>query len=252
MENHHSNKNTRVRGAFYKPFSKERVRAIKRLIENFESQEKVKHYSILVDGEMVVPKGSNSESFDDYETFLDEHTERVEIRLYQGESPNFKLHVFDLKEQPSLNGLGSFSPQTIEEHVAKALEKRELEMELDNLRRELKRKTKKLRKYKENDDSSGIDLNGIVTKGFELFGNLNKKELPSETPIQGLATSELEIESEKSESEKYFSHLKKRYSEKELIYAVRLWELLIQHPDLHQEFKTIINSKIEKNGEAHN
>lgn len=242
MNEHQHNRNSKSRSTYFQKYSVERMKAIKRLIQNFEAQGRQKQYSISIDGEVVIPKGTPSDKFDDYTDFIEPHTERIDVRLYFGNSPNFKQHSFQVAE-PSLSGLDS-TDGNVNEKIAQALERQELEMENERLRKELKRKTKKLRRYRqyeEENEGKSLDLNGLVTKGFELFGNIKQGKPALETDMAGLESTKVEFEDEQTESEKLFAQLKATYPEKALLGAIELWEILIKHPQLREEFSEIIN-----------
>lgn len=239
----------RIKKVFQKPYSPERMANIKRLIENFQRQGTTKRYAILIDGEVCIPHGSSIDVFDDYLDFLHPESETVEVRLFHGESPNYKLHVFSLHETPQNYGLGGYdAPRTYEEIVAHAVEKQKLEFELESTKDKLKRKNKKLRKYKEMGEKPGFDLGGLFSKGLEIISGFNgaKKEV-AQSGVSGLDENQAEIVSEESSSlDKLFAKLKKNISQKDLEFSLRLCEFIIQHPELQPQFKEIINSTKNK------
>lgn len=237
----------RVKQIFYKPYSPERLANIKTLIENFERQGTTKRYAILVDGEVCIPQGSSLEDFDNYLEFMHPESETVEVRLYQGESPNYKLHVFNIRETAphsyGLNGVGS--PQSVEEQIAKAIEKKQLEWELEKTRDKLRRKNKALRRFREEgDEKPGLDLNGILDKGIQLLGTM--KGAPKELPENGISGVEegnqAHIVEQAGECEKYLSKLKQKFAEQDIIQAMRLAEFILKNPQLHPQLREILEN----------
>lgn len=247
MENPQYSPKGRLKQIFYKPYSPERLSNIKTLIENFERQGVSKRYAILVDGEVCIPHGSSIEEFDNYLEFMHPESETVEVRLYQGESPNYKLHVFNIRETApggyGLNGVGS--PLSVEEQIAKALEKKQLEWELEKTRGKLKRKNKELRRYQDDEDQKpGLDLGGIIEKVLPILGGAKSapKELP-EHAVSGVDEDGAQIVGQVGEADKHLAHLKKQFSDKDILQAIRLAEFFLKNPQLHPQLREILDNE---------
>ena len=255
MDNPQYSAKGRIKQVFYRPYSPERLNNIKKLIENFEQQGMTKYYAILVDGEVCIPRGAGLDGFDNYLEFLHPESETVEVRLFMGESPNYKLHVFNIKETApqsyGLNGLGG--AVSVEEQIAKALEKKQLEWELEKTQDKLKRKNKALRRYREDEESKpGISLDGIIEKVIPLLGAI--KGVPKELPEAGVSgvedTGDAQMVGHDSPADKHLAQLKKQFTEKDVLQAVRLAEIFLRNPQLHPQLREILdnNPKKQSNG----
>lgn len=251
MEDFEKTKANRNGGkVFHERYSEERLQSIERLINNFQDQGRKKRYSISVDGELIVPCTSDPEQFSEYMEFMEPHTEQIEVRLYFGDSPNSNKYIFHVKEQ-SLEGfqkqvLGSLD---VDSKIEEALEKQRLETEVEELRKNVKRLKRKLKTAKEQLGEKGVDVKELLSQGMQLYGAFNNKTPALPTPT-GLGEAEVQIEKERSEADKFYEELKVKFSEKELERALKTWELYAQHPELRNEFHTIINANTKQNGQA--
>ncbi len=250
MEDLEQTKARRNGGKVYnETYSRERVEALKQLVYKFQQQGRPKYFSISIDGELIVPRTEDTETFDEYLDYMELHTETVEVRLYFGESRNSNRYIFHLRQQ-SLNGIGA--TVDMDSRVEQALEKHKLETRIMLLETELKRKRKKLRSFKELQaelDDKQIDIKELLTKGMELYGQFQASKVPGINGVQGLPPTEpVEIERELSEADKFYEQLKEQCSDKELLRAIRTWEILSKYPELRGEFNAIIQSKNQHNG----
>ncbi len=241
------------------PYSRDRIDAIKRIITHCTEIGEPKFYSLLVDGEMVIPRTKDPEKFDIYKDFIEPHTEVIEIRTFYGTSPNCKVYRFLLKEVPksTFQGLGAVE---VNEKIEQALRQQKMEttimlLEKDNgiLQEQilgLKKKLKGFKKLQAQLDEKQLDLGDILTKGMQLYGVVKGQNIPgSEVPVQGLPStpvSEVQIEKEDSEADRMFEAMKSEYSEKQLTKAIHAFELFAKHPELREEFQKIITSKIKQ------
>lgn len=245
MEHQHKSHSGKIHK---QPYSRERIEELKFMIADFQQQGNPKRYSILVNGELVVGTNSEAENFDNYLPFIKPYTETVEVRLYFKESPNSNRYIFDLKpEATELDGVRTqIAPQdtalNLENRIVQALERQRLENQVELLHTENKRLKRKLRKTKERVvESPGIDMKELLSHGLQLYGQMNGKSVP--TPVQGVPSTEVEIEMEQTEADKFFEYLKDKYSEKELQQALKTWELFVKHPELRADFQELITSK---------
>lgn len=244
MENQLKIRDSRNGGkVFHEPYSEERLNAIKRIVETQQSQGKQKRYSISVDGEMIINNTADLELFDTYLEYIEPHTEKIEVRLYFGVSPNGNRYVFHLKEK-SFNGLGDpGKPVHVNDMIAEALERQSIESELI----ELRRKYKKLkRKYKvaesELSDKQG-DVKDLISQGMQLYGAFNAQKSANQQ-VQGLPpVEEVQIERELSEADKFYEELKSQLGEPKLTAALKTWAVFATHPELRSEFQAIVNQK---------
>jgi|GEM_PF-3426337 len=239
------------------PYSRERLENIKRIVSRFQQNGKGKRYSIIVDGEMVVPKTDDPEQFDEYLDYINLHTEYVEVRTYYGNSPNCNVYKFFMRGTP-LQGLPQLGAVEVQEKIDQALSRQKLETDirilekdkaqLEELVSSLRKKLKGFKKLQAKLDEKQIDIGDLFTKGIELFGAFQAKKNGFPTQVQGLPetpSAEVELVSEQSETDKHFEELKSKYSDKQLLRAMQASELFAKYPELREDFKAIINAKIK-------
>lgn len=229
---------------FHEPYSEERIQSIRRMIETQQQQGKHKRFSISVDGEMVINNTTNLELFDRYIDFIEPHTEKLEIRLYFGASPNANRYLFHLKEKP-FSGLGQVEkPTHVNDIVADALERQSIETELEILRRKYKKLKKKHRAAQAELSEKETDVKDLLSQGIQLFGVLNAGKPAEQGQVQGLPpTSEVHIEKELSKADEFYEELKEQVGEDKLIVALKTWKVFAAHPELRSEFLQIVNQK---------
>jgi len=141
------------------PYSTEGLERIKRLLENFEQSGEPKNYSILVDGETVVPKTSNADLFDTHSAFFNDLTKEVQVRLYHGNSPNCNTYKFIVSSQQSISGVQR------DDRLDQALASQAKDMKILLLKDKVKRLKKKNIKLK-----SALEENSSVFKRSNMEG----------------------------------------------------------------------------------
>lgn len=264
MEENRANKfprNNQTRSS-REPYSRDRVENLKNIVVRYRKNGKDKRYSIVVDGEMVIPKTDDPALFDEYLDYVNHLTRFIEVRIYFGNSPNCNIYRFDLHEalpQP-LQGVPQLGAVEVQEKIQEALSRQRLETDILLLEREkaqkdaeilnLKKKLKGYKKLQAKLDEKQIDISDLFTKGIELFGAFQAKKMGVPGQVQGLpdpAPAEVEITRETSEADQHFEELKTVYSDKELLRALRASELFAKYPELRHEFQAIVNTKIKQN-----
>ena len=237
---------------FHELYTEERIQSIKRMIETQQKQGKHKRFSISVDGEMVISHTTDLELFDRYQDFIEPHTEKVEIRLYFGASPNANRYLFHLKEKP-FGGFGQVEkPAHVNDIVADALERQSIETELETLRRKYKKLKKKYRLAESELSEKQTDIKDIVAQGMQLYGVFNASKNIQDAQIQGLSpVSEVQIEKEQSKADEFYEELKNQVGEEKLIAALKTWGVFAAHPQLRSEFEQIVKQKTMQHGKAH-
>jgi hypothetical protein len=262
MENTHQNREyqgqrrkKKSSGKIYREvYNPERIERLKSIVSDFEKQGSKKFYSILVDGETVVAKSFNANNFDNYKKYLLSNTQNIEVRMYFGTSPSSNRHIF----QTAQNALGGLRQEDVEEQIKKALAKQKAENELDNLKKELKEKDKKLLKMealKEEIEElkNKQDIKALLKEGMGLVQNLkNGKPIALQGTPENDTEVEVEIEEEYEETkaDKFYNQLLEKYEEKKVIEAIKTWQVFSKYPELKDEFVAIVNQKIKKNGKA--
>lgn len=234
---------------FTEGFDPVRIERLKTIIQDYEDQGKSKRYSIIVDGEMVVPVNSAAENFDKYTRYIIGSSNTVEVRMYFGQSPNFNRHVF----KTNYSALSGTPSRDVDQIVKDALEKERKDNKILLLQQELKRKNKKLKQYKSLQaklDEKKLDLKDLVKDGIQLMGQFQAMKSGA-SPVQGIPEAEVEVQVEsESPSDLHYMQLKKDYEDKELEKAIKIWEIFTAYPQLQNEFMSIINQKIKKHGKA--
>lgn len=254
---------------FTEPYSEASIGRLKNLVLAFFRQGERKFYSIHIDGETVVPKNSDGRKFNRYLQFLNKYTHSVEVRMYQGYSPNCNKYLFIVNKGLS----GHSDPEDVQDKINKALEEQRLQNELAQLRKELEKKTKKLKKLKRQaeESESGIDkLNELVRGGAKIAGTIagainakNGGGLSGAEHQTAQPDAEVEVEIEegvqpqtnpkkkKSKSERIFKDLVDTYGEEGLENAMGWMTVLSENPELQQMIKEQLkNQKNQKDGEA--
>mgnify|MGYP006074371135 CR=1 FL=1 len=258
MEHENQHKEIKRRGTgktFTEGYDPIRIERLKTIVQDYSEQGKVKRYSIVVDGEMVIPINSEADNFEKYKRYVIGNSSTVEVRMYFGESPNFNRHVF--KTNHTVMALGSTPEKDVDVIVKEALEKERTKNKIESLEKELKRKNKKIKQYKELQselDDKQLDIKDLLKEGIQLYGQFNTIRNGGVSPtIQGAPESEVEVELESQPEtaiDKHFSRLKKEFKGKELKKAIQTWEIYSTYPELQEEFTQIINQKIKQNGQA--
>lgn len=234
---------------FTEGFDPVRIERLKTIIQDYEDQGKEKWYSIIVDGEMVVPNNATASNFDKYKRYIIGNSNTVEVRMYFGKSPNFNRHVF----KTNYSALAGTPSKDVDQIVKDALEKERKNNKILMLQQELKRKNKKLKQYKllqAELDEKKLDIKDLVKDGIQLMGQFQAMKNGA-TPVQGIQDAEVEVKVEsESPVDLHFNQLKKDYEGEELEKAIKIWEIFTAYPQLQKEFMSIINQKIKKNGKA--
>jgi hypothetical protein len=263
MENPEVEREVEVRGngsqLFTETYSEAAIARLKNLVLTFFAQDERKYYSISLDGEIVVARNCDGRKFDRYLQFLNKHTQMVEVKMYQGFSPNCNRYQFILNR-----GLaGTPNAVDVQSQINKALEEQRLQNELDALRTELALKKKKLKKFKKlNENSeSGLDkLKELVKGGVELAGALGlgaqkglsgAPEPEAEVEIEPADSSDTKSDSSTSKSQQVFDDLLETYGEEGVKNALGWMTVLAANPDLVNKLKEELkNQKKSENGKA--
>lgn len=223
---------TRVTTEQYSPQAMERI---KRLLENFSRSGETKYFSILVDGEMVVAKTSDPESFDNYKDFVHDLTKEVHVRLFYGNSPNCNTYKFHLAKDP-LSGV-----DLAEQRVTEALEKHKKEQQISELRKKNKKLKRKVATLKaELEENSNIfsikNADKLKDTASSVFGVINSIRNPSAGTLTGVS-EEAEVSFEPTVDEenlKMLETLEQKYGAEQTRGILNLVTRLAKHHDLVQ------------------
>ncbi|MBI3136047.1 MAG: OmpH family outer membrane protein [Bacteroidetes bacterium] len=252
---------------FSEPYSEAAIHRLKNLVLTFYEQGKRKYYSISVDGEVVVEKNCDGRKFDNYLRFVTPHTRLIEVRMYQGASPNCNKHQFF-----NNRGLGSApSAEDVNAKIERAIEAERMQNRLEKLSDQVQQLQKHLDdKTEEADELQELvdelkqkernlqNLKELVTGGLQLFGGVfgrgEKKQLGGtpETPVEVTVQPQAQPvaqQPEASEGQEIFNELIASYG-KDKVKSVLTWmALLAENPDIQEKIKVELQNKY-KDGEA--
>jgi hypothetical protein len=154
-----------------------KVDRLKNFLENMAAKGQSRYYEIYVDSLKVIPKTDDPKEFDNYESFVDENTEKVRIVIYlSGASPRNDQYCYYMqgaKQDKGLNGLGD-----LDGIIQEKLAARDREYEMNRLKDELAETKKQLEEAEEYADVLQQQLEETKTNKFKL-GNINIGELAS-------------------------------------------------------------------------
>lgn len=234
------------------PYSKQNVSWLKRLIHDSYRNGNPKMFDIRINGEIVVSKNSDGRRFDDYLRYFNETTTAVEIRLYQGSSPNCNKYIYMTEQAASLSGTPTVSAQ-----IQKALEQDRQKRELAELRAEnerLKRKIKKL-KIAAQKGQPMQQLRGLLSdvgaayqtiKGANPLAGVDQTRVADQNEQAQEDTEveiEVEVESEESEADQVYHMVKDKLGEQNTITCYRMINELGQHPELFKKMQQELKRK---------
>ena len=249
---------------YNEPYSSEAIERLKSLVINFHNRGEKKYYSIHVDGETVVARNCDGRKFNDYLPFMSDYTKLVEVKLYAGYSPKCNRYMFYLHRGLSGVSQTEIKNVDVQQKIKEALKQERLQNELNQLRAEVVKKERKIKKLKKvNDDHPTwpMMLTDLANSGANIAGLLGfgKNRGLQGAPEQVEADSEVEIEvedSEESTSETHqiFQDLHAEYGEKGMKKLFGWLAVLAAHPELqkklHKEFEKLAKEKEDKDGEA--
>ena len=242
---------------YTEPFSENAIGRLKHLVVTFYNQGERKYYAIAVDGETVVPKNSDGRKFNRYLQFVNEDTKTVEVKMFQGYSPNCNKYLFVLNK--GLSGVAG-QQENVQAKIEAALKAQEIQNELEWLRTELEKKDKKIRKQKKMLENSGINMvevNKFVQEGKGILGALGfgiNSGGVSGIPQEPEAEVEVEIETEgdqpHSEEQEIYHQLVENVGKKGIKKVLRIMTKLSQHPELESKLDEVLNNKNKTDGQA--
>ena len=126
--------------------------------------------------------------------------------------------------------------ENVKEQIEQALEQQRQEHLIDYLKRELKRKNKKLKAYKALElelQAEKIDIKDLFRDGLNVFlANYNKNNPQTSQPALAGNTSQVEVEVEETPQslvDQEFERLKKKFTEREILLAIKNWEDVIEY-----------------------
>jgi len=237
-------------------YSEDAVERLKNLILTFFSQGEKKFYAISVDGEIVLPKTYDGRKFDQYLHFVNQHTKTVEVRMYQGHSPNCNKYVFVLNK--GLSGIQN--PMDIQAQIDKAVDEYRKQTELELLRKELKVKEEKIEELEAINEEKGSGVDKwveLLKEGKSIAGmfGLNTNKGLSGTPeLRPEPNAEVSVEMdpiEVSKNRQTYNDMLEAFGEDKIKDALGLITVLSSHPELQEKLKEELNKlKNNEDGQA--
>lgn len=248
---------------FTEAYSGQAVKRLKDLVKAFYNQGERKYYCILVDGEIVVPKNADVRKFSRYLQFINKNTHQVEVRMYQGTSPNCNKYLFIFNKAAALSG--NSSELSVQEQIEKALEKQRIENELVSLKEQLEQTIEERDELIKENEERGTGLEQLTKLLKEVAPLAGAFGLTPKTGLAGTtqeakpdAEVDIEIESEKKEStpenkenNQILNDLKRAYGEDGTKNALGWVATINDNQELQNVIREELNrQKIEKDGEA--
>ncbi len=231
---------------YNEPFNPDSIDRLRQMVQTFHGQGKPKIYCVLVDGEIVVEKNADADRFDAYKDFMSDHTKKVEVRMYMGNSPNCNRYIFR-----TANELSGTPADTLS--IEKALEQQRLQMELETLQKLLKKKNKKIKRLiKQQSEAVGTldNLSGFAEKAVQLIGMFKSaggvpptlsgpsQQEPVEVQVESSSPDEL------TEQEKLYLSLVDQMGTDGMVKALNIVALFVQHPELEQTLNQVLQQKL--------
>ena len=258
MEDYRETERRRNGGTiFNEPYSDEAIYRFKHLVQQFYQRNERKFYSILVDGETVIKKTSDSRKFDGFQDFINDYTKKVEVRIYLSSnphSPNCNRYIF--RKAGVVGGIGAVggtvgmaSPLDVKSEIKKALKKQRQEFEIENLKNKVENLQDKLEK------APKVDWNNILGHGAGFVSMLTGKR----NPLNGISKTqnndtEITVEAEPSDqlnqAQKLFNGMVKNIGLEKMVETLEALSIMANHPDIMEKVDKLLTKKKKKNGEA--
>lgn len=121
------------------PYDPVKIEKLKHLLGELSGKGHPRPYEIYVDNLKVVPKTEDPEQFDGFEFYMDEHTQRIRILIYNSAaSPRNDQYCFVVKKAPAFAGLdGIDGPESLDGIIQKRIQEHDRNQELGRLQQEL-------------------------------------------------------------------------------------------------------------------
>lgn len=244
MEDYRETERRRNGGTvFNEPYNESAIYRFKQLVQKFYEQNERKFYSILVDGETVVKKTSDSRKFDGYQDFINDYTKKVEVRIFINEhpnSPNCNRYIFRMGG--TLAGVPN--PVDVKAEIKKALKKQRQENEIINL------KKKVVQLQKELERAPKVDWDKIAEKGLGVLAMIKG----SGNQLNGIARDQhqeseviVEVESQTSSELKtgqlLYNALLEKHGVDKIIKAIETIGVIASNPDIRDKVNEMLNDK---------
>lgn len=231
-------------------YSRENIRWLKQLVYDAYKDDRPKNYDIRINNEIVVPKTDDSRKFDGYLKYFNPTTTVVEVRMYQGASPNCNKYLFMTEPVGSLSGT-----QSVSEQIQKALEEDRQKRENQDLKIELDRVKRKLKKSKiaAQKGQPMQQLRGLLSevgaayqtiKGVRPLSGVDQtSEVDHNEQDEDYTEVEVEVEDEESESDQVYQMVKEKLGEQNTITCYQMINELGQHPELFKKMQQELKRK---------
>lgn len=229
-------------------YSRDNLKWLQRLIYDSFKDGNPKVYDIRVNDEIVVHRNTDSRKFDNYLKYFNDTTQVVEVRLYQGNSPNCNKYRFITEKASALSGV-----QNVNSLIQQALEEDRRKRENNDLRAENQRLKRKLKKLKAIAEKSKPvqQIRGLLSevgaayqtiKGVRPLAGLDQAEQEHEDH----AEVSIEVESDESVSDQVYQMVKEKLGEENTVKCYQMINELGQDPELFEKMKQELQSKKQK------
>lgn len=214
-------------------YSRDNIKWLKQLIYDSFRNGTPKHYDIRVNDEIVVPRNSDSRKFDTYLKYFNNATQVVEVRMYQGNSPNCNKYRFITERASTLSGV-----QNVSGLIQQALEEDRRKRELQDLTVENERLRKKVKKLKAIADKSKPvqQIRGLLSEVGAAY-----QSIKGVRPLAGVPQpnqnhedyTEVSVEVEgESESDQVYQMVKQELGEENTVKCYQMINELGKNPEL--------------------
>lgn len=224
-------------------YSRDNLKWLQRLIYDSYKDGNPKVYDIRVNDEIVVSRNTDSRKFDNYLKYFNDTTQVVEVRLYQGNSPNCNKYRFITEKASALSGV-----QNVNSLIQQALEedrrKREnLELRTENQR--LRRKLKKLKIIAEK-SKPVQQIRGLLSEVGAAY-----QTMKGVRPLEGLDQADqedytevsVEVEGGESPSDQVYQMVKQKLGEENTLKCYQMINELGQDPELFAKMQKELQRK---------
>jgi len=265
MEDLQETERRRNGGTLYNEvYSEEAISRFKQMVLTFYNQNIRKYYSILVDGETVVDKTSDGRKFDGYKDFIADHTLKIEVRMYVGNSFNCNRYIFKMERaMAGLPGSNNLTKVDVKEEIQKALAQQKTEYELSALKGKLKKKDKQLLKLQEDlekapkmDWDKAIDKTigaisllrgGAVGKGITQLGGTpsNNSNSDNEVTVE-YEDADDSVNNESEQAKEVFKDLLHTQGLEKMMESLAVIKIIGENPDIAKKVTKMFNTKNNK------
>lgn len=233
---------------FNELYSEDRIERLKNILIDSKEDGIERQFTILVDGEVVVPRTNEINYFDKFRKYYVAGSKRLEIRLFFGDSPNFNRYVFHASTQELMGAKEPF----VNDRVQEAVEKERMLTTIVNLQKKVKRKSKRIKLLKEELSTYSDKknpLNGLI----EMVATNFIASKTGASDLSGTTEEETEVSVEvedqvPSKADTVYQDLKDSYPDDQVEHVLAIAIIYLQDKTFKEKVDQIIHQKGNQNG----